>query len=181
MAEHSGPHWCPRFPSSKSLDDLVPEFGDKVRAFLSQLSRGGASVSIADTWRPPQRAYLMHWCCMIGGSGQDPHAVPPMAGVNIDWGCGNSVPAARAAAKQMMAGYQIQFPAALESRHTQRRAIDMTIGWTGTLTLRDFNGASHAIASAPRNGSNPDLIRVGASFGVIKLASDPPHWSDDGH
>jgi len=81
----------------------------------------------------------------------------------------------------MMAGYQIQFPAALESRHTQRRAIDMTIGWQGTLNIRDFNGQTHAISSSPRNGSNPDLIKVGATFGVIKLASDPPHWSDDGH
>jgi hypothetical protein len=181
MSEPAGAQWCARFPASRSLDDLVPDFGDKVRAFLSQLSHAGASVSIADTWRPPQRAYLMHWCCMIGGSGQDPHAVPPLAGVGIDWSCGNSVPAARNAARAMMAGYQIQFPAALESRHTQRRAIDMTIGWNGTLTIRDFDGVSHAITSGPRNGSNPDLIRVGASFGVIKLASDPPHWSDDGH
>ena len=81
----------------------------------------------------------------------------------------------------MMAGYQIQFPAALESRHTQRRAVDMTIGWNGTLTITDFNGASHAIASGPCSGSNTELIAVGATFGVIKLVSDPPHWSDDGH
>ena len=181
MSEPSGPQWCARFPPGKSLDDLLPDFADKVRAFLSQLSHAGASVSIADTFRPPQRAYLMHWCCMLGGSGQDPHAVPPMAGVNIDWTCGGSIVQARAAARQMMAGYQIQFPAALESRHTQRRAIDMTIGWSGTLNIRDFNGQSHAIADGPRNGSHPDLIRVGASYGVIKLVSDPPHWSDDGH
>ena len=181
MAEHAGAQWCARFPSSTSLDDLTPEFGDKVRAFLSALSRAGARVSIADTWRPPQRAYLMHWCCMVGGSGQDPHAVPPMPGVTIDWSCGGSIAGARDAARAMMADYAIQFPAALESRHTQRRAIDMTIGWTGTLAIRDFNGNMHTIASGPRDGSNPDLIRVGASFGVIKLASDPPHWSDDGH
>jgi hypothetical protein len=81
----------------------------------------------------------------------------------------------------MMAGYQIKFPAALESRHTQRRAIDMTIGWNGTLNIRDFNGQAHAIASGPQNGSNSQLIAVGATFGVIKLVTDPPHWSDDGH
>ena len=181
MAEVSGPQWCARFPPSKSLDDLVPDFSDAVRAFLSQLSKAGASVSIADTYRPPQRAYLMHWCCMIGGSGQDPHAVPPMQGVNIDWSHGGSIAGARTAAKQMMTGYQIQFPAALESRHTQRRAIDMTIGWNGTLNIRDFNGQNHATAGGPQNGSNPQLIAVGATFGVIKLVTDPPHWSDDGH
>jgi hypothetical protein len=81
----------------------------------------------------------------------------------------------------MMVGYQIQFLAALVSRHTQRRAIDMTIGWQGTLNIRDFNGNAHAIASSPRDGSNPELIAASATFGVIKLASDPPHWSDDGH
>jgi uncharacterized Zn-binding protein involved in type VI secretion len=26
-----------------------------------------------------------------------------------------------------------------------------------------------------------DLHAVGASYGVHKLVSDPPHWSDDGH
>jgi hypothetical protein len=181
MAEVSGPQWCARFAPSKSLDDLVPDFGDRVRAFLSQLGHAGALVSIADTYRPAERAYLMHWCCMIVGSGQDPHAIPPMHGVTIDWTHGNSLGAAKSAAQAMMSGYQIQFPAALTSRHTQRRAIDMTIGWNGTLNIRDFNGKTHAIASGPRNGSNPELIAVGATFGVVKLVTDPPHWSDDGH
>jgi hypothetical protein len=179
--EPSGPAWCARFPPSKSLDDLLPDFADRVRAFLSALSRAGAHVSIADTYRPPERAYLMHWCCMVGGSGQDPHAVPPMAGVAIDWTCGGAIAASRDGARRMMAGYQIRFPAALTSRHTQRRAIDMTIGWQGTLSIRDFDGRPHAIASGPRDGSNPELVAVGRSFGVIKLVSDPPHWSDDGH
>jgi hypothetical protein len=80
-----------------------------------------------------------------------------------------------------MAKYEIQFPAALVSRHTQRRAIDMTIGWQGTLKITDFDGVAHSIASSPRDGSNPELIAVGKTFGVIKLPSDPPHWSDDGH
>ena len=81
----------------------------------------------------------------------------------------------------MMARYQIKFPAALVSRHTQRRAIDMTIRWKEVLRITDFNGVAHAIDSGLRTGSNRQLIEVGATFGVIKLASDPPHWSDDGH
>jgi hypothetical protein len=181
MGEPSGPQWCTRFPTSASLDDLQPDFGDKVRAFLSQLKKAGATVSIAATYRPPERAYLMHWCCMVANSGQDPHSIAPMKGVAIDWAHGGSIADARAAAKKMMAQYEIQFPASLESRHTQRRAIDMTIGWTGTLNIMDFNGQKHAISSSPRNGSNPELIKVGATFGVMKLVSDPPHWSDDGH
>jgi hypothetical protein len=104
-----------------------------------------------------------------------------MPGVNIDWAHGGSILAARDAARRMMADYEIQFPAALESRHTQRRAVDMTISWSGTLNVRDFDGQMHGIASGPRDGSNPELIKVGATFGVMKLVSDPPHWSDDGH
>ena len=181
MSEPSGAQWCARFAPSQSLDDLLPDFADQVHAFISQMTKAGASVSIADTYRPPERAYLMHWCCMVGASGQDPRAVPPMPGVGIDWAHGGDTGAARQAAQAMMAGYQIQFPAALTSRHTQRRAVDMTIGWNGTLSIGDFNGQSHAIASGPRDGSNPQLIAVGASFGVIKLVTDPPHWSDDGH
>ncbi|MND07346.1 hypothetical protein D3C83_292530 [compost metagenome] len=57
----------------------------------------------------------------------------------------------------------------------------MTIGWQGTLKIIDFDGVEHKISTAPRNGSNPQLIAVGKTFGVIKLVSDPPHWSDDGH
>ena len=57
----------------------------------------------------------------------------------------------------------------------------MTIGWNGTLTVRDFDGVLHRIGSSPQSGQNPELIQVGKSFGVLKLASDPPHWSDDGH
>jgi hypothetical protein len=56
MAEPAGPQWCARFPASQSLDDLLPDFGDKVHAFLSQMQKAGASISIADTYRPPERA-----------------------------------------------------------------------------------------------------------------------------
>lgn len=181
MSEPSGAQWCARFPTSVSPDDLLRAFRDNVLAFVSAMKRGGASVSIAATWRPPERAYLMHWCCMLADSGQDPRAIPPMKGVAIDWTCGGDIALARRNAAAMKKGYAIQFPAALVSRHTQRRAIDMTIRWKDTLSIRDFDGKLWRIASAPRSGSNPDLIRVGATFSVIKLVSDPPHWSDDGH
>jgi hypothetical protein len=181
MAEISGPRWCARFATSTSLDDLLPDFGDRVRAFLSRLRQGGAKVQVAATWRPPERAYLMHWCCMVGASGQDAAAVPHMPGVDIDWTHGGDGAAARAAARQMMARYLIRFPAALVSRHTQRRAIDMNISWKGALRITDFDGHTHVIDAPPRTGSNPGLIGVGESFGVIKLVKDPPHWSDDGH
>lgn len=56
MAENSGPQWCKRFSCSASLDGLLPEFGDTCRAFISQLKKAGAAVSIANTYRPVERA-----------------------------------------------------------------------------------------------------------------------------
>jgi hypothetical protein len=132
----------------------------------------------------------MHWCCKIAGyndpkTGQHvivaPGEATPMNGVAVDWTHGGNTPAARAAAEKMVSTYAIRYPAALTSRHTQRRAVDMTIGWTGTLKVRDFDGVLHKIDSEPRNGTNGELVAVGKTFGVIKLVSDPPHWSDDGH
>jgi hypothetical protein len=108
-------------------------------------------------------------------SGQDPALVPPMTGVNIDWTQGGDRAAARAAAREMMAGYNIAYPAALVSRHTQRRAIDITIRWKGTIIVKDARGVEHACVN------EHDLWPIGASYGVHKLPSDPPHWSEDGH
>ncbi|MEI9929895.1 MAG: hypothetical protein WDM89_04855 [Rhizomicrobium sp.] len=181
MSEPSGVQWCARFPTSVSPSDLLPVFRDKVLAFISAMERAGASVSIAATYRPPQRAYLMHWCCMVADSGQDPEAVPHMRGVDIDWSHGGDVDDARIAAAAMKSAYEIKFPAALASRHTQRRAIDMTISWQGTLEVVDFNGQERVITMPPRSGLNQVIVDVGRSFGVIKLITDPPHWSDDGH
>ena len=189
MAEFSGPQWCSRFPGSKSVADLLPDFRDVVRAFISQMQDGGATVTVSATFRPPERAYLMHWCSRIAGyrdkdTGEivrdPPFAATPMAGVDIDWTHAGDTHAARAAARQMVDGYGIAYPAALVSRHTQRRAVDMSIHWSGALKVTDFNGLVHIIDSAPRSGDHPDLVAVGKTFGVIKLKSDPPHWSDDG-
>ena len=57
----------------------------------------------------------------------------------------------------------------------------MTISWAGNLAMRDGQGRLVTI-TPPRTGDvNAALHRVGASYGVIKLVSDKPHWSTDGH
>jgi hypothetical protein len=75
--------------------------------------------------------------------------------------------------------FQIAYEPSLTSRHIEGRAIDMTIGWNGTLKIKDKKGNIREIG-APRSGDNPDLHKLGATYGAIKLVSDPPHWSDDG-
>ena len=70
---------------------------------------------------------------------------------------------------------------ATKSLHMEGKAIDMTINWTGELRMRDGQGQLVDVPP-PRSGDiNARLHQVGASYGVIKLVSDKPHWSTDGH
>ena len=88
--------------------------------------------------------------------------------------------ASRKAATAMVNGYGIAFQPALKSRHVEGRAIDMTISWTGKLSIKTKSGVVTTVSSTPRNGFNADLRRVGKTFGVTKHPTDPPHWSTDG-
>lgn len=181
--ESSGAQWCTRFPGSADIAALTPDFAKRVGDFIQSMRMGGATVTIAATFRPPERAYLMHFACLVAGyHGTDgkfrqiaPVAVPAMSGVGIDWTHAGDIIAAQGAATQMVTGYTIRYPAALVSRHTQRRAIDMTIHWAGKICMCDGMHIAHAVTR------QADLVPIGKTFGVIKLLTDPPHWSDDGH
>jgi len=181
----SGAAWVAKFPNSARVDDLVEPFRSNAKKFIAALKKAGASVAVASTRRPPERAYLMHWCFKIS-AGLDPEKAETMPGVEIDWvhrdGGGNKdLLASKAAAGAMVAGYEIAFAPALTSRHIEGKAIDMDISWT-TPTLRITNGTGQPITikAGAKNGSNTELHKVGASFGVMKLVKDPPHWSSDG-
>jgi hypothetical protein len=182
----SGPSWVAEFPNSKSPDKLVEPFRANAKKFLAALKDAGATVTIADTLRPPERAYLMHFAFSIAREGLNPATVPPRPGVDIQWvhpaapGV-SSTKASKDAAEKMVQAYGIAFKPALNSRHTEGKAIDMSIAWIGDLVIDKADGTSITVTSAPRTGDNSSLQQVGASYGVIKLVSDPPHWSTDGH
>jgi hypothetical protein len=190
--EPSGPDWHPRFPASTSIDDCAMPFRQSLQLFVDALKAAGASVSIANTFRPPERAYLMHWCWSIVNAGADPRTVPPMAGVPIRWDHTDDTGAysqadSVAAAQAMVNAYAIQnlqVAPALQSRHTAGMAVDMAIAWSGTLAIVDGTNQTVGIATAPQSGMNELLWAVGATYGVIKFvggAADKPHWSDNGH
>jgi hypothetical protein len=185
MSEPSGPAWVDRFPTSRTTDTLEDGFRPKCDAFLAALRAAGARIDISATLRPPERAYLMHFSFLIHTGEVDPRDVPGRAGVEIDWVHRRAngtpdLPAAVAAAAAMVEGYGIAFKPSLTSLHTVGKAIDMTISWDGKLTVAQKNGRPKEIASVPRSGLNHDLWAVGGTYGVIKLASDPPHWSATG-
>ncbi len=182
----SGVSWVEEFPESKRTADLTPQFQAGVDRFIGAMTDAGAHVDVDTTYRPRERAYLMHYAWKIGKDGLDPETVPPMAGVNIDWAHRRpdgtvDVAASRAAANAMNDAYKSVREPVLESRHTQQRAIDMSIRWTGSLVVKDASGREVVIDTTPRNGENAQLVEVGKSYGVRKLQGDRPHWSDDGH
>jgi D-alanyl-D-alanine dipeptidase len=157
------------------------------KKFIAALKAASATVSIEATLRPKERAFLMHWSYRIGKEGYDPARVPEMTGVDIDWvhrdakGAKNA-PVSKTNAEQMVAKYDIAYRPALESRHTEGKAIDLSISWNSSeLKIKDAAGQEVTIKTGVKNGENTELHKIGKSFSVIKLVSDRPHWSCDGH
>ena len=153
---------------------------------MPRYGRPAPAVSISATLRPKQRAYSMHSSFKIS-AGFDPEQVPEMTAVDIDWVHRDAdrkkdMAASKDAAYQMIEGYNIAYEPALASRHSEGNAIDMDISWSSsTIQITDGAGKAVTISSTPKSGRNIDLHKVGKSYGVIKLVSDPPHWSSDGH
>ncbi|MBW4540768.1 MAG: peptidoglycan-binding protein [Myxacorys chilensis ATA2-1-KO14] len=177
----SGAQWVRYFPASSSLDDLASPFRQRAQAFQKALLDAGAKVNITNTYRPPERAYMMHYAVLLNNRDITPAQVPGMLGIDIQW-VHYSDPISYQAARDMVRAFDIgSNPAALRSRHTQALAVDWGITWNDTLRIRDGNGAIVNIGS-PRNGDqNPRLWDIGATYGVYKLEYDPPHWSVDGY
>lgn len=171
--EKSGARWVKRFPGSNSLDDLEPSFRTNAERFISAIKDAGGGVRIAATYRPRERAYLMHNSSKISRGEIKADQVPAMPGVNIDW-VHDTDEESKTAASAMANAYSIVYPPALISRHTERAAIDMTI--TGIVGKKVKNALDEAVEITKLS----DLNAVGATYGVRKLASDPPHWSDNG-
>jgi D-alanyl-D-alanine dipeptidase len=174
MPTLSGSAWVSEFPTRTDTAALLPAFGAAVNQFIGALQAGGATVVISATLRPPERAYLMHYAYRVAHGGLPAANVPAMAGVDIEW-AHPSAAASKLAAKQMVTGYGIVYAPALASRHSEGRAIDITISGHIGRTFNDASNQPTSVANATQ------LHALGATFGVIKLPSDPPHWSDDGH
>lgn len=168
-----------KYPNSNRVDDLEPGFRGKLMEFLAALRAANAMTTIAATRRNQQRAYLMHHCFRIANGSADPAKVPPEPGVAIVWDHGD-LAKSRRAAREMVQLFGIVFQPSLTSLHISGLAVDMDISWSGVLSIRAKGGQVFRI-DAPHGGSNPVLHSVGASYGVFKLISDPPHWSANGH
>ncbi|HYO50374.1 MAG TPA: hypothetical protein VEW94_11045 [Chloroflexia bacterium] len=181
----SGSDWCAQFPTSTSVSDLEADFGGKVQKFIDALTAAGVPPTISATKRPADRAFLMHWSWRIVKENYDAQTIPARDGVKINWWHGDAAKSKKAA-QDMVDTYQTgggkQAPS-LTSRHIEGKAIDMDTNWAGELKIKDATGKETTITSEPRTGANADLIKVGATYGVIHFtnaANDVPHWSTDG-
>jgi hypothetical protein len=168
-----------RYPNSASVSDLDASFSGKVASFIKALRDAGANVQVSATRRNKTRAYLMHYCWKISRGAIKASAVPASPDCAIIWDHGNDGQS-RAAAQEMVSLFAIAYQPSLTSHHISGLAIDMTITWSGTISVKNAQGTAVSIG-APRNDSNSVLHSVGATYGVIKLISDPPHWSFNGH
>lgn len=189
--EPSGAKWVSRFPGSRDIADCNSPFKENLTLFVAAMEEAGAKVRVSATFRPTERAYMMHWAWMIWKGEADPQKIPSKDGVLIKWdhlGDDGKYSKAKSveAATAMVNGFDIDdlhVAPALESEHTKRLAVDMTISWPGDLTIKDVKGNSTIIKSSPKTGMNKDLAAVGATYGVIKYnrrGTDKPHWSSTG-
>lgn len=184
--ELSGAQWVSRFPESSSTNDLQGTFRTSVKNFLQALNTARASVSVAATYRPPERAYLMHWAWLIAKGSVQAREATALSGVEIEW-VHPTAQASQQAAQAMVDAYgmnNLNTAPALSSNHTRGTAIDMNISWSGTLTIAGTDGKNVIINTLPRTGMNVQLHAVGKGYGVTKFVggnTDKPHWSIDGH
>ncbi len=197
------------FPEIRETDKLDPGFKTKWDAFAKALKDAGADVNIASTLRSLGRAYMMHYCAMVASGQIKPWEVPDgirslgqdTGPVGIEWSHKQAdgrvdLAKSKQAASAMKMLFQIAYPASLTSNHVQGKAIDVFITWPGTLKIKekgtmkagkDVAGKEHDIKTTPKHGGkkgepagNKELREVAATYGVIKMLTDAPHWSVDG-
>jgi hypothetical protein len=173
-------------PDYTSINDLVEPFRTHADTFVKALRAAGAKVEVSVTKRPEKRAYLFHWCWLIGLGKKKASDALPKVGVPIDWNHGDDVTSQKAA-KEMITGFKLAVPPrsknapALASNHIVGKAIDMTITWKGTIAIQKPDGSTESVPYLQHVNDNTKLHAVGALYGVKKLVTDAPHWSYNGH
>jgi hypothetical protein len=181
----SGAKWAKRFPGSVDTRDLSGTFRPAVNDFISAMIEAGIKVKIEATYRPVKHSYLMHWAWRIVNDGIDPATIPAMVGVEIEWKHATVAGSVKAANEMVdaLAIRRLRTRPALRSQHNVGLAIDMSLSWSGTVSVKDANGEPVRIKTTPRTGMNRELIKVAATYGVKKysgMGRDVPHWSNNG-
>lgn len=171
----AGSAWVARYPASSTVETLEPEFRGRVTRFRDALTKAGVRVTVLASWRPPERAWLMHWAWLIAKKQVAPASVPVHPSLPIQWDLGSLEPSI-AASQAMVDGFGARGDTALRSRHTEGRAIDLDIRWQTPALVDAADGAVVTL----NQGDQDALTRVGRSYGLVRGATASTHWSDDG-
>jgi len=100
--EPGGAQWVSRFPGSRDVSDCTAPFKDGVSAFVAAMVAAGAKVRISATYRPAERAYLMHWAWKIWKGLADPQKIPDKKTEFISSGITRTAPAITTRQSQSM-------------------------------------------------------------------------------
>ena len=183
----SGSAWCAKFPTGTTIGELtdatfqadVQAFHDAMKAAATAANK--LSISIAATFRPVNRAHLMHYAYEVYNgttSPADANKAAAAANIDINWDHGN-LATSKAKAGEMVTTYDIDYAPSLTSRHTEGKAIDWTISWSGSLMIAK-KGETDKQDCTGGGVASAKLHEVGESYGVHKHPTDRPHWSTDG-
>jgi len=183
----SGAEWCAQYPTGTTIAELTNEsFRTAVQEFHDAMVEAATadnnlSIDIEASYRPAERAHLMHYCLKVANGTISPATAnerSAAAGIPINWDHGN-LATSKSKARAMANTYQIVYPASLTSLHISGQAIDWYITWSGSLNLAR-KGETETLDCTGSGTSSGYLQSIGRSYGVIKLAGDPPHWSATG-
>src|SRR5882762_6436755 len=95
--------------NSTSIDDLAQPFKSNAKAFIKALQAAGANVDIGTTRRSDKRAFLFHWCWLIGLGKAKASEATVMPGVDIEWDHGDDTNS-RNGAQEMIDGFGLAVP-----------------------------------------------------------------------
>jgi hypothetical protein len=183
----SGTEWCAKYPTGTTIAELTDAtFRDGVQAFRDAMVAAATaanklSISIAATFRPVNRAHLMHYAYNVANgltTPADANKASAEAGIHINWDHGD-LATSKARASDMVTSYEIKYAPSLTSRHTEGKAIDWTISWSGSLMIAKKDEKDKLDCTGGGEAST-NLHDVGESYGVHKHPTDRPHWSTDG-
>jgi hypothetical protein len=205
--EPLGPRWTARYLDPSSREQCLEalrrkrpgsDLAERVDGLLAQLEEQGAQVWLTSTVRSRERGYLM-WGAYLLSRAQPNELAPAIArlrslnsewklDVPISWAHPDGARATRDAARRMADAYRVVHASeggARNSSHYGGGAVDMVaLALPRKLTLRAPDGATRTFdLSAPAHARDlslePELIRwIEVHFGLHKLTSDYPHWSD---
>lgn len=139
----SGSAWCAQYPTGTTIAALTDTtFQTNAQAFHDAMVAAATpannlSIAISATVRPVERAHLMHHAFHVHDGTTTPEAAntaSAAAGIAINWDHGN-LATSKAKAREMVTTYAIAYAPALTSRHTEGKAIDWTISWSGSLMI----------------------------------------------